>query len=162
MRSFRLFFAALAIAAALPALAEATTNIHAKEHKFGLGFGGSSIANGVSGKLFLDESFSLQATAGYWWPYGLALGVDALFEGPQFWSNQQLGLNWFAGAGAGAVIGTYYVDSSFFPSISAVGGVSLQLAPIPLEITAEIRPVISIAGGTHFDFGGGGAIRYYF
>jgi hypothetical protein len=155
---------AVLAALALPATSQAATNVHAKEHKVGVGFGGSSITSGLSAKLFLNESLSVQGTAGYWWGWGPALNVDVLFEGPQIWSGMGLAANWFAGAGAGAAFGASYgLESSLtIPVVSGVVGASLQLEKFPVELTAEFRPGFILTEWGGFDFGGGGAVRYYF
>jgi hypothetical protein len=142
-----------------PGVANATTNLLAKDHRIGIGLGGGTFTSGLSGKLFLGERLSAQATAGTWWGYGLAANAEVLVEMPQITQASVLGLNWYVGAGAGAVVGT-----SLALAVNGVAGLSAQLTKIPLEITAEFRPTFIVAdgwGGFMWG-GGGGAVRYYF
>lgn len=166
---------ALVTALALPtvALAEGdapavessgVTNIHASK-KFGLGFGGGAYTYGVTGKLFLGNSLAAQAFVGLGWG-SINVGADVMYQGKQIWGNSDFGLNWEAGAGAFAMPGW----GSYF-GINAVVGLSLQYRPIPVELTADIRPTFLIGdwavyrpgwSNSPIDFNGGGAIRYYF
>ena len=138
------------------------TNIHANK-KFGLGFGGGAYSSGITGKVFLNNTLAVQAFASFGWYWGLEVGADVMYQGKQLWTNGDLGLNWEAGAGAfiapgfGAAVG-----------VNGVVGLSLQYRPIPVELTADIRPTLSFgswsawAGYSPFYVSGGGAIRYYF
>ncbi len=132
--------------AASPGAAHATTNLLAKEHRFGLGLGGGSLASGATAKTFLAEVLSVQATVGVWPERGIAACADLLFEGPQAGQFAGIGVNWYAGAGGAAMVG---VGAGLAFGVSGVVGASAQLASFPLEVTFEYRPtfVISDAGG---------------
>lgn len=155
----RLWPLALALALlAVPGRARATTNMLADGHSMGLGLGGGSFAEGVSGKLFLGQGLAAQAAVGMWFARGLAANADVLLEMPQLWTNGTLALNWNAGLGAGVILG-----SPSAVAVNGVAGLSLQLKPFPIELTTEFRPTFILAdlwGGMYF--GGGGAIRYFF
>ena len=138
------------------------TNIHASK-KFGLGFGGGAYSSGLTGKVFLGNSLAVQAFASFGWYWGFDVGADVMYQGKQIWTNGDFGLNWEAGAGAfiapgyGAAIG-----------VNGVVGLSLQYRPLPVEVTADIRPTFTFGswnawtGYSPFYVSGGGAIRYYF
>jgi len=155
--------AALADGEAPAASSSGVTNIHASK-KLGFGLGGGAYNYGLTGKVFLGDSMAAQAFLGWGWG-GINIGADALYQGKQLWTNGDFGLNWEAGAGAfispgwGAAFG-----------VNAVVGLSLQYRPVPVEITADIRPTFLLGnwggwgnwGGSPLWFSGGGAIRYYF
>lgn len=170
MRRFLLL--ALVGLSAAPAFADSSdsvasgpvTNIHTSR-KFGIGVGGGSFAYGVSGKLFLGNQTAVQASVGSYWLAGLAVGVDGLFLGNQIWTNGDLSLNWEAGAGADALLGTGWGSAMF--GAHGLAGLSLQFRPFPLEITTDVRPGFffvdsAFAGLSGFTFFYGGAVRYYF
>lgn len=154
----------LAVALVLGALfvsesAQAANTPFAQGGKFGLGLGGSNLANGISGKLYLANDFAVQANVGWWRGWGASIGADAIWEMPQLWTNGDLSLNWNLGAGAG--LGFY---NSTGINVAGVGGLGLQISKIPLELTAEIRPTFYLGNElwSGFWFSGGGAIRYFF
>jgi hypothetical protein len=137
------------------------TNIHASR-KFGLGLG-----TGISAKYFLNNTLAVQGFAGFYFGLSTNLGVDVMYQGKQLWTNGDLSLNWEAGGGAGVWLWNAGLYGAASVSICGVAGLSLQYRPIPLELTADIRPtfVFGNFGGFGFapfrmDFGG--AIRYYF
>ena len=159
MRHLRLFFAALLL---MPCLAGATSNLHEKEHRFGLGLAVDSLQGAASAKLFLHESLSVQATAGFWWGWGIVATGDLIFEAPQVWSNDRYAMNWYLGAGGGTTVGGRQEGVEIFPRARSVAGVSLQMRQRPLEFVIELRPGVVFHGDPAFDFSGGIVVRQYF
>ena len=132
-------------------------------HRFGLGLGGSTLANGINGKLYLSDNTAIQVGVGYWFGAGISISGDIIFE-RALYKIPELSIQGYLGAGPS--VGFFGVAGAGGAVVggSAVGGVGLQIAEFPIEVTAEIRPTILVAsdvwGG--FYIGGGGAIRYYF
>lgn len=138
--------------------AAAETAALAKSGRFGLGLGGTNLTSGLTGKLYLADNQALQATVGHWWGWGFSATADYLFEGPAFVTQDAFTIHWYLGAGAS--LGAF---SGFSIGVAGVGGVALQLKPVPLEFAIELRPTVLFVGSHGgFHFGSGGAIRYYF
>lgn len=149
------------ILCAFAAEAAAESAALARSGRFGLGLGGSNLTSGVTGKLYLTENQAIQGTVGYWYSSrnGLSFSADYLFEAPAFVTHEALTLHWYLGAGAS--LGLFSWNANV--GVSGVGGVALQLKPVPLEFAIELRPgVIFVGPNSGFHFGTGGAIRYFF
>lgn len=156
----------LSLGLVLPALAHAETTPFATTGRLGLGFGGGSMASGLSGKFYLSQALAVQASLGLWAGYGWSVGADAILEMPQIWKNEAVSINWNVGAGAGvgfhsAYYSAYYSANGTEISVGGVAGLGIQFSQFPVELTAELRPTLFL-GNTGFDFGSGGAIRYFF
>ena len=146
---------------------EAGTSIFAQSGRFGLGFGGSNFASGISGKLFLGSALALQGSVGFGYYYGgLDADLDILIEMPRLYSNQYFAINWNFGAGAMLGLGGFGTGIG----IEGIAGLSFQLRPYPIELTIEVRPALAFGDWGHYwgGFGGGfdifegGAVRWFF
>lgn len=157
MKRFIPFVLGIALLA-VPAVSQATTSEFAQAGRFGLGLGGGSLSNGITGKLYLSDAMALQAVVGYWGLGGLTATVDGIWEMPSLFSNEVLNINWNVGVGAGTILG-----SNFGLGVAGVAGLNFQLKNLPLEFVGEIRPTYIIGDWwNNFYFGGGGYIRYFF
>lgn len=161
----------------------ASTNMHTSK-TFGLGVGAGGIAAGLSGKLFLGDRFAVQANVGwlplFFLPRGMDMpfsthldgifvaGMDGIFLGKQLVSFGFLALNWEAGTGASWLVAYAQEEGASWLYANAIVGLSLQLRPIPMEFTFDIRPggLFRLTPGTeerrHFAVLFGTALRYYF
>lgn len=155
---------AIVLFVSLPAVASASNNLLAEKHKFGAGLGGGSGVSGVTGKIFLGDALSAQATVGALYGFGIALNADALLEMKPFFDHAALGMNWYVGAGGDVIsYSGFGYGSGLSLGFNAVVGVSAQLKELPVELTIEVRPTFWLNN----DYGlawsnGGGAVRYYF
>lgn len=159
MRRLVPFLVTALLFAAAPAAAQSGAAF-AQPGKFGLGVGGSSRANGITGKYYFTDRIAVQASAGAWFPYGVSLDVDGLYDMPSFYRNDAFSLNWYLGAG----VGSGFFDRNGGLGLHGFGGVGFQLAKLPLEVTAELGPSFFFG---NYDWGGfrlegGGAVRWYF
>ena len=167
---------ALVAALALPSVALAdgdapsvsssgATNIHAGK-ALGVGLGSGAFVSGITAKKFLGDTLAVQGFLGTWFGYSWNVGADVMYQGKQIWTNGDLGLNWEAGVGAGAYVwtGVYGGYSGTEIALNGVVGLSLQYKPVPVELTADIRPTFFIGNNMpgFYPFNAGGAIRYYF
>jgi hypothetical protein len=150
---------------ALPMAARAQeTSLFAQPGRIGLGLGATDLATGVSGKFFLTHRVALQGIVGFWYGYGrdagLNIGLDAIVEMPKLWSNDVASLNWNAGGGATFAL----FGPGAWGGFQAIGGLGLQLRPVPLEFVLELRPTFLFGEppGVDFFFGVGAAIRFFF
>ena len=146
---------------------------------FGLGVGAGPVSSGLSGKLFLGGDLALQGVVGScgwgWGGYyydpvtgryfsggrtetGLCTNIDIVAEQPQLFSRGGLGINWNYGAGVGLVA----VNNAPQLSVNGILGFSLQITPVPVELTVDIRPGLSLYNGVGFFFGSGWGLRFYF
>jgi hypothetical protein len=141
------------------------TNIHSSK-SLGVGFGAGAFVSGITAKKFLGDNMAVQGFLGTWFGYSWNVGADVMYQGKQLWGNSEFGLNWEAGVGAGAYLwsGAYAGYSGVEVAVNGVIGLSLQYRPIPVEITADIRPTFFIGSNMpgFNPFNGGGAVRYYF
>lgn len=134
----------------------------AQPGRFGLGVGGSSLASGVTGKLYLSDSIAAQAHAGWWFAAGISLGADLLVE-RAFVKNEHVSVQAYGGAGPS--VGLFSLGTrATVVGVSGVGGLGLHLGMVPVELTVEIRPTLLLGNQAWngFYFGGGGAARWYF
>lgn len=140
----------------------AGAGILAEPGRFGLGLGGSSLASGVTGKIYLSPNLAVQANVGWWFSAGFSAGADILFE-RALWRNDDVSVQGYLGAGPS--VGVFSVrNSATVLGASGVAGAGVHVAEVPIEVTLEIRPTIVVGSRfwNGFYFGGGGAVRYYF
>ncbi len=150
--------AALMLLTASPALAD----MHGK--KLGLGFGGGTIANGLTAKYYIGEDAAVQLMLGQRFSYGISVGVDYVMEFKPLAQGGAGRLFWGAGVGAGLLL--YDVGSHDANIIGVSGIVELgwHFKALPLEVVVDWRPTFFIGdylGGLWLR-GGGGAIRWFF
>jgi hypothetical protein len=137
--------------------------------KIGVGLGGGTLVNGVSGKFYLSESSAIKALAG--------LTFNG-FGGEVHYMIKELQLSKFGfgrldlGLGVGAAFRTFNYSWGNYMTVGPNANIGFQLKfnQVPLEITASWRPgyyfaLSSFSGRTVGGLGlggGGGAIRWYF
>lgn len=134
----------------------------AESGRFGLGLGGGTLSNGVSGKLYLSDRLAAQALVGWWLGAGFSVGADLIYE-RAFFQSADLTLNLYGGAGP--ALGVFTVETpATLAAVAAVGGAGLHLVNVPVEVAIELRPTVLIGDNfwNGFYFGAGGAVRYYF
>lgn len=131
----------------------------AQQGRLGLGFGGSSIASGITGKYYLTNRSALQLAGGSWVGQGFAFSGDVIIEMPQLVKVDVLSMNWHAGAGAALFSSS---ETTLGIGVMGVLGLGFQLEPIPVELVMDIRPSFNVGLGYPFYFYGGGALRYFF
>lgn len=162
------------VALMVPSLAQAETTPFARRGKFGLGLGTGTLATGLTGKYYFQETFALQGTAGlwYWRGPGVNFNLDAIFEMPKIYSNNTINLNWHLGfGGALGFYGrrySYAYDRATYEGIGigveGVAGFAMQIKPVPLELVIDVRPTYYFGnywwGGAWI--GTGASIRYFF
>lgn len=145
--------------------AQATDDI-GTERKLGLGLGGGSLANGITGKLYLSPNTAVQGVLGQFGNYGtnsgISMSADFIQEIGSLAEVDDVGrLFWGVGAGAGLVL------SGDVTSIGVSGVVEIgwHFERFPLEVTTDWRPTMYLSDGPltglYFRYGGG-AIRYFF
>ena len=134
----------------------------ARSGRFGLGLGASSLANGITGKLYFSENIAGQVNVGWWLRAGASVSADLLYE-RAFYKSEDLSIQGYLGAGPSVGVFTIGTSATVI-GVQGVVGAGLQIAEVPIEITTEIRPQVLIGNQfwSGFYFGGGGAIRYYF
>lgn len=169
-----LFFAAMFVGGSQSAFAGMPIK---QAGNFGIGLGVGTTGAPISLKYFLDSTLSIQGNVGWWrgWGWGcgrsryrycggyyqdaLGLGADVLYEGGPLAGNENVTLDWEAGAGAGIGIADY----GFGLAVAGVLGLQLNIHAIPIDLVLEYRPSVYFVpdiGLNFVDFTG--HIRYYF
>lgn len=137
---------------------------------FGLGLGAGTIANGLSGKYFVNEQHAIQANLGLFGGGGAAdrfthyngfgLSADYLVElGTIVQAADVMELAWNVGVGAGLGLNS----KTFAFAGALVLGLEFNFLPVPIDVVIEYRPGLLIVPSVNFepvDFTG--HIRYYF
>ena len=136
--------------------------------KFGIGIGGGTGVSGVSMKYWLDSSQALQGVVGIWGlgrGHGgsvLGLNGDYLWEGPSLFKNGVIDIGWNLGLGPFLGVGLGEADA-FWLGVNGVLGIEFNFVPVPIDITLEYRPGLSIFPDVDADLiNFGGHIRYFF
>jgi len=128
----------------------------ASRQGFGIGIGSGTGATGVSGKLMVGSAGAFQGVVGFWGhgdssgpgpgQYrsidGVALSLDYLFEMPSLATTQYFNLDWNFGLGGGIGVAT----SGGTPGVAVAGvaGLEFNFTKIPLDLTIEYRPGVSL------------------
>lgn len=152
----------LALLMSLPAIAADEIGT---THKIGIGLGGTNMAQGFTGKLYLSPTTAVQGVLGQYGMYGTTSGtsmsVDFLQEVGSLAEVDNTGrLFWGVGAGAGLIL----FGGSQTMGISGVVELGWHFEQFPLEITTDWRPTLYFGDAylTGMYYRGGGAIRYFF
>jgi len=136
----------------------APTRAHAWGHSregFGLGIGSGTGATGISGKLMAGPG-AFQGVFGFWGhgdssgpgpgQYssvdGIALSLDYLFEMPSLATTQYFNLDWNFGLGGGVGVSTNGGTPGV--AVAGVAGLEFNFTRIPLDLTIEYRPGVSL------------------
>jgi hypothetical protein len=122
---------------------------------FGIGIGSGTGATGVSGKLMAGPG-AFQGVVGFWGhgdssgpgpgQYrsidGVALSLDYLLEMPSLATTQYFNLDWNFGFGGGIGVAT----SGGTPGVAVAGvaGLEFNFTKLPLDLTVEYRPGVSL------------------
>lgn len=138
------------------------SGVLASPGRVGVGLGGSTLSNGITGKLYITEALAAQATVGWWLGAGFSVSADVIVE-RALYKVPELSVQGYLGAGPS--IGFFsVVNNATVIGVSGVGGVGLHVAEVPIEVALELRPTVLVGNQfwNGFYFGGGGAIRWYF
>ena len=157
--------AALALAAT-PAAAD-NKPIH-NAGRIGIGLGGGTIANGLSGKYYTGAKFAFQANLGtvggrggdrFKDNGGIAVSLDGLVENGPLTTTEHFSLDWSYGLGVG--FGSHNDATAI--AVAGVVGLELNLTVIPLDVVLEYRPQLGLDPDVEFDpVDFSGHIRFYF
>lgn len=146
--------------------AAADKPIHAAG-RFGLGVGGGTISNGLSGKYYMTGATALQFNVGtfgggegrYKDMGGFAVSADFLLERGPLTTTEFFSLDWSFGLGAGVGVRN---DNT---GIAAAGvlGLELNFTVIPIDLVLEYRPTLAIQPDVDLDLVDfSGHLRFYF
>lgn len=131
---------------------------HAEAHaarRVGIGVGRGTRVLGLSVRV--PGRTAVQLNAGWWDRGGVGLSLDGLMD-IELARGSLLSLSVELGAGAGVGF-----NDNVQASGALVGGLRLELMPIPLDIAVEYRPLLDIVPNVQLDAGYfGGHVRIYF
>lgn len=154
----RLPFLGLLVALAVLPQAAQAERVH-ETGNVGLGVGGTLFGLGVSGKWFMNEHNALQGLVGVSNDGGLLfLSPDYLYTFDPLHQEEDVTIDWYGGFG-----GTLFMGDSFGLGVNAVLGIDFCIDPAPVDIYAELRPMLLLSPVTEFAFTNfAGGVRYYF
>ena len=143
---------------ALPQLAQAE-RIH-ETGKIGLGIGGGPpLGAGMSGKWFMNEKNALQGLVGIRKGGALLLSPDYLYTFEPIFQDDDVTFGWYGGFGASLSLGS----TDFTLGVSAILGVDFCIDRAPIDLYAELRPLLEMAPMAEMHVGSfAGGLRYYF
>jgi hypothetical protein len=133
-----------------------------KDKKFDLGLRGG-VSNGVTGRLWMSESSSIEAIIG-WRNLGLVVSGLYEFHKPLAIGNVE-GLSWYFGGGAHIGISGWWT-AALTLGIDAIVGVGYDLEPLinfPISVTLDYKPALSFLGSWGTSWGDlAFSVRYSF
>mgnify|MGYP000447850819 FL=1 len=147
-----------ALAVSLPSAAQAG-RVH-ETGKIGVGIGGGPVGGGITGKWFMNEHNALQGLVGIRDEgRALLLSPDYLYTFDPIFQDEDVTFGWYGGFGGALSLGS----TDFTLGASAILGVDFCIDVVPLDIYAELRPMLILAPLPEMEFMSfAGGVRYYF
>jgi len=129
----------------------------------GLGLGGGTMVNGVTGKIFLSRSDSIQAIAGIG-KWGVSFGGGYVRQMGTLWKGPAGRCFWSVGLDASVLLYDEKPSTFHLLSLSGVLELGWHTRKVPLEIVLDYRPSFFIGErqqGLKFNVAGA-AMRWFF
>jgi hypothetical protein len=134
----------------------------AAENNFGLGFI-LGAPTGLSANYKVSEARTIDMALAYDFSDDFVhLHSTYLFHQPESLNFDEMDLGWYSGIGARILFDDGRRDEELRVGLRGALGLSLELDRAPIEIFAELAPVLNLIENTDLDLDGGIGLRYYF
>jgi hypothetical protein len=133
------------------------------QQKIGLGIGGGTMTNGVTGKIFLNRKNAIQGFAGIG-KWGLAFGGGYVRTIGTLWKGRPGRCFWSLGLDASVMLYDEQPSTFHLLSVSAIIELGWHTSAVPLEVILDYRPsffIGEIHPGLKLNVAGA-ALRWFF
>ncbi len=156
----RALFVGISLAACMALPQEGLAQRVHETGRFGIGLGGGPVGAGITGKWFLNEHNALQGLVGIRDDgRALLLSPDYLYTFDPIHQDEDITFGWYGGFGGALSLGS----TDFTLGASAILGLDFCIDVAPIDIYAELRPMLVLAPIANLNFASfAGGVRYYF